>query len=96
MLFFGQKFDKESVGQAGGQTLPYLNLRYFFAYVSCKDSYSYYVTFVWSCNVALCDISLYFVELGTCVVIRPSNRHALDMHSWLIHSHWFGLPILCL
>ena len=27
-----------------------------------KDSYSYYVTFVWSCNVALWDISLHFVE----------------------------------
>ena len=40
-------------GQAGGQTLLHVHLRYFF------DSYSYYGTFVWFCNVALWDISLY-------------------------------------
>ena len=40
--------DKELVGQAGGQTLLRLQLRYF-----TNDSYSYYVTFVQSCNVKL-------------------------------------------
>ena len=45
-----------------------------------KGSDSYYVTFVWSCNVALSDISLYLVEYRTCVVIKtvwltcPCNR----------------------
>ena len=37
----------EAVGQAGGQTLLCLQLRYFFPHIS----YSYYVTFAWSCNV---------------------------------------------
>ena len=35
-----------------------------------NDSYSYYISFVWSYDVALWDISPYLVEWGTCVVIR--------------------------
>ena len=44
---------------------------------------SYYVSFVWSCNVALWDISLHLVEWGTCAVIRLYDRHT---HSQLIHT----------
>ena len=68
----------------------------FFPDIVAKDSYSYYVTFVWSSSYALWDISPYLVELGTCVVTRVSGRHALAMRSWLIHSYWFGSPILLL
>ena len=52
--FFKEKCEEES----GGQMLLHVQLWYLFA----KDSYSYYVTVVWSCNVALWDISLYLVE----------------------------------
>ena len=67
----------------------HIQLQYFFARI---DSYSYYITFVWWCNIALWDISLYLVELSTCVVIR----HQTDMPSipaagLSIHT---GLPIL--
>ena len=91
MLVFRQECDEEPVGQAGGQTVYLL---YFFPHISCQDSYSYYVTFVWSCNVALWDISLYLVEWGTCADIRLSGRHGLDMRSWLIHSYGFSSPIV--
>ena len=56
----GQKCGKESVGQTGGR----------FSRYSYGILFSYYVTFVWSCNVALWDISLYLVKWRTCVVIR--------------------------
>ena len=66
MLFFGQKCDKELVGQAGGQTggrtLLHVQLRYFFPSYKLPKTYIYYVTFVWSSNIALWDISLYQVE----------------------------------
>ena len=54
-------------------------------FLVAKDSYSftYYVTFVWFCNAALWDISLYWVEWGICAVSRPSDRHALNnTHLW--------------
>ena len=57
MLFFGQKCDKELVGQAGGQTGGRTLL-----HVQLPKTYIYYVTFVWSSNIALWDISLYQVE----------------------------------
>ena len=31
-------------------------------FLVAKDSYSYYVTFIWFCNVALWNISLYQFE----------------------------------
>ena len=51
MLFFGQKCEEESVGEVGGQgpTLLHIQLRYFFSVA--KDSYSFYITFVWSCKI---------------------------------------------
>ena len=74
-------------------TSPCTTAVFFFCQVA-KDTYSYYVTVVWSCNVALWNISLYLVEWGTCVVIRLSDRHIPAMHSQVIHSHWFGSPIM--
>ena len=69
-----QKCGKESVGQVGGQTggrtLLRVRLWHLFSSWVANDSYSYYVTFVWSCNVAVWDISLYLVECRTCAVIR--------------------------
>ena len=38
-----------------------------------KDSYSYYVTFVSSCNISLWNIYLYLAEWRTCVVIKLSD-----------------------
>ena len=35
-LFFGQKCDEESVGQAGGWTLLHIQLWYFFPHISCQ------------------------------------------------------------
>ena len=45
-----QKCDKESVGWAVGRVLLHWQLWYF---QLAKDSYSYYVTLVWFCNVVL-------------------------------------------
>ena len=70
------------------------SLWYFFPDVNCQDSYSYYVTFVWSCSVALWDISLYKVEWRTPVVNWPSDRHTPDTRSWLIRSHCFSSPMI--
>ena len=62
--FFGQKCDEETVGQAEGQMGGWmlLHLAKVFVFLKEIDSYSYYITFVWSCNVTLWDISLYLVE----------------------------------
>ena len=51
MLFFGQKCVELSGGQTG----------VFFSLIA-KASFSYCITFVWFCNVALWDISLYLIE----------------------------------
>ena len=53
----------------------------FFLLSVAKDIYSYYVTLVWFCNVALWDISLYWFESG-------------DTRDRLIRSHWFGSQIM--
>ena len=52
-------------------------LQYFFPHISCQRQSSY-VTFVWSCNVALWDMSLYSAT--------PSIRNA----SLSIHTVWFA------
>ena len=64
----------------------------FFSSQVAKDSYSYYVTVVWFCNVA--HVSLYLVEWRTCAVIRLSDRHILDM----LPAYPFTVvsPVLCL
>ena len=59
-----------------------------------KDSDSYYVTFVRSCNVALWNISLYLVGWRTCAVIRLHDRHAPTLRLRIIRSHRDGSPIM--
>ena len=65
----------------------------FFTHITA-NSYSYYVTFVRFCNVALWDISLYLVRWRTCVDIRLSDRHALAPRLRIIRSCWDGSPIM--
>lgn len=84
MLFFGQKL---RVGRTGGRTdrrtdaFPCTNA-VLFSSLSCQ---SYYVTFVWSCNIALWGISLDFVERRICVVIRLADQHATTLSHRLTH-----------
>ena len=68
------------VGRTGSRTdaYPHTAAVFFLLIYVAKDSYSYYVTFVRSCSVALWDISLYLVEWRTCTVIRLSDRHSFS------------------
>ena len=50
---------------------------FFLIYVA-KDTTSYYVTIVWSCNITLLGISVQICQIDT-----P-----------LLHSHRYGLPLL--
>ena len=49
-LFFNQQCDEESIEQMGGQTLPHVDLQFFFPHISCQRRF---------CNITLWDISLY-------------------------------------
>ena len=95
-LFFGQKCEKESVGQAGGQTvgrtLLHVYLRYFLHHISCQITVTALLLF--GHDMLLC---------GTFLCIKLSEGPVQLTERWptcprphlqLIHSHWFGSPIL--
>ena len=91
-LFFSRKCDEELVEQTGGQTyISTYICGIFFLIQVAKDSYSYYVIFVWSCSIALWNIALYFVEWRLCVVVRMSMPSicaaGLSIHTYSVHQY---------
>ena len=63
LLFFGQKCDKDKQEDRQEDRHFYrYNCGIFFRIHVAKDCYSYYVTFAWTCNVALWDVSLLLSE----------------------------------
>ena len=68
-----------------------VQLQYFFSSYKLPKRVTVTILLLFG-HITLWDISLYFVEWGTFVVIRQYGQHALDTRRSIIHSNWFGLP----